>query len=66
MLLRILRLARAAIEFAEAEETVGDEGTHAELLGDGVGLLVANCGQLDLRGLQPQETAHSASVSVSQ
>jgi hypothetical protein len=33
MLLRLLALARAPVELAEAEVAVGDEGAHAELGG---------------------------------
>ena len=35
MLLRLLALARAPVEFAEAEVAVGDEGAHAARLGEG-------------------------------
>src|SRR5712691_6385597 len=34
VLLRLLLLARAPVELAEAEVAVGDEGAHAELLGE--------------------------------
>ena len=34
MLLRLLALARAPVELAEAEVAVGDEGAHPELLGE--------------------------------
>src|SRR3990170_3138461 len=34
MLLRLLALVRVRVELAEAEVTVGDEGAHAELLGE--------------------------------
>src|SRR5512132_4011557 len=40
VLLRLLALARAPVELAEAEVTVGDEGAHAELAGEGQGLAV--------------------------
>ena len=34
VLLRLLALARAPVELAEAEVAVGDEGAHPELLGE--------------------------------
>jgi hypothetical protein len=34
MLVRLLTLARAPVELAEAEVAVGDEGAHAQLAGE--------------------------------
>src|SRR5262249_29799996 len=42
MLLRLLALARAPIELAEAEVAVGDEGAHAAWLGEGQRLAVVD------------------------
>src|SRR5262249_27312375 len=40
MLLRLVALARAPVELAEAEVAVGDEGTHTARLGEGQRLAV--------------------------
>src|SRR5262245_13548009 len=47
MLQRLLALARAPGELAEAEVAVGDEGAHAELLSERERLLVVLLGALD-------------------
>src|SRR5262249_47438673 len=49
MLLRLLALARAPVELAEAEVAVGDEGAHAELDGERYRLAVVLLGALDFR-----------------
>ena len=46
----LLPLARLGVQRAEAEVAVGQERAHAQLLGQGYGLLVGGCGRLDLRG----------------
>ena len=43
--------AHAAIQGAEAEVAVGHERAHAELLGQGQGLLVVGCGLLSIEGV---------------
>ena len=44
MLARALAFAGARVELTKAEMSAGDEGTHAELVGQGLGLLeVARC-----------------------
>src|SRR5215510_13752610 len=51
VLLRLLTLASAPVELAEAEVAVGDKGPHAQCLGQSQGLLVVGCGLLDIRGV---------------
>src|SRR5215831_3560597 len=43
-------MSRLRIEAAEAEVTVRQERAHAQLFGEGYGLLVGGCGWLDLQG----------------
>ncbi len=54
MLLRLLALARAPVELAEAEVAVGDERAHAAGLGEGQRLLVVVLDAAgDERGMEP-------------
>src|SRR5260370_17574206 len=50
VLVRLLPLAGALIQLAEAEVAVGDEGAHAELAGKCQRLIVAGVSRLHLRG----------------
>src|SRR5262245_30424347 len=54
MLLRLLALAGAPVELAEAEVAVGDEGAHAELVGQSEGLAVVGLGPVALRRIPPR------------
>jgi hypothetical protein len=51
VLLRLLPLAGAPVEFAEAEVAVGDERAHAELLTHDAGLTVVSGGLADAQGI---------------
>src|SRR5262245_48390703 len=46
MFLRLLAIARAPVELAEAEVAVGDEGAHAEIFGEGKGTTIRGFGML--------------------
>src|SRR5262249_18465137 len=48
----VYSVASAAIELAEAEVAVGDEGAHAEFIGNGTRLVVAIPGLLDIRSVR--------------
>src|SRR5262249_35836353 len=50
----LLPLAGLGIQRAEAPVAVGLERTHAQILGQGEGLLVVRFGWLDLRGIAPR------------
>ena len=51
MLLRLLILARASVELAEASVAVGDERAHAEFVSPGESLALAALGRLDIKGI---------------
>ena len=51
MLLSLLRLARAAVELAEPELAVGDEGAHAARLGERQPLAVVGLAALGVEGM---------------
>src|SRR5262249_49153352 len=53
VLLRLLTLARALVELAEAEVAVGDEGAHTKLLGQDGSLPIVGCGLRALWRLAP-------------
>jgi hypothetical protein len=54
MLLRLLALARAPVELAEAEAAVSDERTHAELIGQGQRVTVARLSVLHFPRFAPR------------
>jgi hypothetical protein len=51
VLLSLLRLARAAVELAEPEVAVGDEGAHAARLGERQRLAVVGLAALGIEGM---------------
>src|SRR6266566_526280 len=51
VLLRLLSLACAPVELAEAEVAVGDERAHAELLGEGQRLAIVRLRDIDLEAV---------------